>query len=87
MAFHAIAPKCTTCHNTMRTLSVSANSQAQIQVDYKCFVCNLPLTQVYSILKLREWAERNDEAPSTLAQTALEKSNDDAFLRDMRILP
>lgn len=71
----------------MKPITVSANSQAQIQVDFRCFVCNIPLTQIYSVLKLREWAEKLDEEPNTLLESALEKVNDANFLRSLKILP
>lgn len=83
MMWHQVAPTCQSCRSTMRPLQISANSQAQIQIAFKCFRCTTSLTLTYDILKLREWSEQLDGVTKTLQSTA----DDDAFLRDMKIKP
>jgi hypothetical protein len=66
----------------MKILSVSSNAEGQIQVIFKCFSCNGLLTLLYSMQKLREWAEKCDKLSTTATE---ERVSDDKFLHDMRI--
>ena len=71
----------------MQIICISANSQAQIQIAFKCFRCGIPVTLNYPILTLRDWAEQLDGVTTSLRQTTEEKNADDAFLREMKIEP